>query len=65
MPPGRRKETKPLQKVTIALYRGDMEYLQAYYREDGASKIIRTLVHKHILELEADMPPTPPLEVQL
>lgn len=61
----RRKENKPLQKVTIALYKGDMAYLQSHYRDEGASWIIRQLVHSHIQRLEEAAPPQPKLEVQL
>lgn len=61
----RRKESKPLQKVTIALYRGDMAWLQSTYREEGASRVIRLLVEAHRKRIEAAAPPQPKLEVTL
>lgn len=53
-----RRKTEDLEKVTINLTRGDMEFLQTAYPEIGASKVIRTLVREHCRRIEERMPKT-------
>ncbi len=48
----RRKEDFPLQKVTLVLYDGDFARLRDLHPRLGASKVVRTLVRKHIQEVE-------------
>ncbi len=48
----RRKEDFPLEKVTLALYNGDFARLRDLHPRLGASKVVRTLVRKHIREIE-------------
>ncbi len=48
----RRKEDFPLQKVTLVLYDGDFARLRELHPRLGASKVVRTLVRKHIREIE-------------
>lgn len=49
----RRKEDRPLQKVTLNLFAGDYAALQNLYRRPGAGKIIRELVRRHLRDSEA------------
>lgn len=46
-------------KHTFRLVEGDVEKLQTFYPETGANAIIRTLVHKHVEEIEAKARPAP------
>ena len=43
----RRKADYPLQKVTLYLREGDMNWLQEMHGRKGASKVIRDLVMGH------------------
>ena len=47
-----RKETYPLQKVTLNLRNGDWNRLQFLHPRDGAGKAIRRLVIKHLRRVE-------------
>ena len=47
----KRREDFPLMKVTLNLYDGDFQRLQALYPRIGASKVIRTLVHSHLKDI--------------
>lgn len=40
-------------KHTLNLIRGDVQRLQSLYPELGASAVIRTIVHNHVVEIEA------------
>lgn len=44
----RRKETEPLKKHLISLFKGDFEELQALHPRLGASKATRYLVRAHL-----------------
>ena len=46
-----------LQKVTINLYRGDMEKLQTIYHKTGGGAAIREIVHTHLAKIEARATP--------
>ena len=46
----RRREDIPLQKVTLNLYDGDMNFLHALYPGIGASRAIRAIVRRHVNE---------------
>lgn len=48
----RKKEDHPIQKVTLNLYEGDFQRLATLFPKAGASKIIRTLVRKFIVQVE-------------
>lgn len=52
----RKKEAEPLEKVTISLFKGDMEKLQSIYPQIGGSKVIRELTRTHLLNIEAKVP---------
>jgi len=47
----KRREDFPLMKVTLNLYDGDFQKLQALYPRLGASKVIRVLVHHHLKDI--------------
>jgi ribonuclease PH len=49
----RRKEDRPLQKVTLNLFAGDYNQMQALYPRAGAGKIIRELVRRHLRDNES------------
>lgn len=49
----KRKETRPLQKVTLNLYHGDFEKLQEQNPRIGAAKVVRELVSAHVRTVEA------------
>jgi len=48
----RRKETYPLQKVTLNLREGDFDRLRVLHGRLGAGKVIRELVMGHIKRVE-------------
>lgn len=52
----RRKEAEPLQKVTILLFEGDMEWLQGTFQKIGASRAIRRLVRNFRKDIESKVP---------
>lgn len=56
-----KREKTPLHKVTLNLYEGDFEELQNLHPELGGGKVIRELVHAHVIKvrakLDASMPP--------
>jgi hypothetical protein len=49
----RRKEDRPLQKVTLNLFDGDYNQMQSLYPRAGAGKIIRELVRRHLRDNES------------
>jgi hypothetical protein len=51
----RRRETTPISKHTLNLYRGDFEKLADLYPRNGAGKIIRDLVRRHIRRVEQEI----------
>ncbi len=58
----RRKESKPIEKVTLNLFAGDKGRLQDLHGRLGYGKVIRELVRKHIILAEQaaqDRVPTP------
>jgi hypothetical protein len=48
----RRREQTPISKHTLNLYRGDFEKLADLYPRNGAGKIIRDLVRRHLRHVE-------------
>lgn len=48
-----------MTKHTFRLFEGDVEKLQIFYPETGANAIIRTLIHKHVEEIESKARPVP------
>lgn len=62
----KRHEDLPLSKHTLNLYRGEYGRLQEAYPRIGAGKIIRTLVHRHLRELDQqrDTVDTLPLDLR-
>ncbi len=48
----RRKEDKPLQKVTLNLVEGDFAKLQEVYPRLGAGKVIREIIHAHVRRID-------------
>lgn len=44
----RRKEDRPLQKVTMLLFEGDFTRLQILHPDIGASKVVRKLIRQHL-----------------
>jgi hypothetical protein len=61
----RRKEDRPLQKVTLNLFDGDYAALQSLYPRPGAGKIIRELVRRHLRDSEAINRPVTELPIDL
>lgn len=51
-----KKESEPLEKETINLFRGDFEKLQQLYPEIGAGKAIRIIVREHLTKIESQIP---------
>ena len=47
-----RKETYPLQKVTLNLREGDFEKLRVLHGRIGAGRVVRELVMGHIRRVE-------------
>jgi hypothetical protein len=47
------KNDRPLQKVTLLLFEGDLDRLRQYYPDVGASPIIRRLVSSFLNQIEA------------
>jgi len=58
-----RKETYPLQKVTLNLREGDWEWLRQMHGNLGAGKVIRELVMGHRARTENRVT-TPPLRIE-
>jgi hypothetical protein len=52
-PQMRRKEDRPLQKVTLNLFADDYSKLQALYPRARAAKIIRELIRRHVRDHES------------
>lgn len=48
----RRKESRPIQKVSLNLYADDMAKLRALHPRLGSGKVIRELVAAHIKRVE-------------
>lgn len=48
----RRKETYPLEKVTLNLRQGDFERLRVLHGKLGAGKIVRELVMGHLKRVD-------------
>lgn len=48
----RRKESRPIQKVSLNLFTDDMAKLRALHPRLGAGKVIRELVAAHIKRVE-------------
>jgi hypothetical protein len=46
-----RKESEPLQRVTLSLYKKDYQRMLDIYPVVGAAKVIRMLVHQHVSNL--------------
>lgn len=53
-----------LQKHTLNLFAGDMEKLQGYYPDVGASVVIRKIVRAYLDQIEAQ-PEEPQAEVEI
>ena len=49
-----KKGEEPMEKVTIRLFVGDKDRVQAYYPTAGHNEVIRKLVRKHLKMLDAE-----------
>jgi hypothetical protein len=58
-------KNEDLQKVTLNLFRGDYETLQALFPDNGAGPIIRQLVRDFIARTEAIERSAPDVQVTL
>lgn len=47
----KRREDFPLEKVTLNLYKGEFQQLQHLFPRIGSGKVIRTLVHNLIRQV--------------
>lgn len=51
----RKREEKPISKHTLNLYEGDYDRLRSLYGSRiGAARIIRDIIHAHLLRVEAN-----------
>lgn len=57
------KTREDTTKHTLHLFTGDYEKLRGFYSTVGAAKIIRTLVHRHIEQIEESAGEAPTLTV--
>ena len=55
-----RKESYPLEKITLKLRQGDFKWLQDMHPNLGAAKVVRELIIVHRKRVEAKI--TPKLE---
>lgn len=54
----RRREERPIAKHTLNLYEGDYDWLRNHYGSRvGAARIIRDVIHAHILKVRAAAAP--------
>lgn len=60
----KRKEERPIKKVTLNLYDGDFERLAELYPRMGAGKVIRLLVDSHIRKVDAAFEQIPQPEIK-
>lgn len=51
-----REDRDDFDVVTIRLYKGDKDTLGAYFPKQGYNRVIRALVRKFILQVEATSP---------
>ena len=49
---GTRRESEPLQKVTLNLYKADYLALQDHYTNVDTAKVIRALIRQHLDKLD-------------
>lgn len=57
-----KKSRKPLQKVTINLYHGDLAELETMYPQLGATVAVREIVHNYIRNINTKVEePIPPV----
>ena len=61
----RRKADYPLQKVTLNLFEGDWDFLQATYPRIGASRVIRDLVRAHVNKVKKAQGPRPLVDIDV
>lgn len=62
----RKREEREIRKHTLNLYAGDYEKLQALYSSRiGAAKVIRDLVHAHLITIKDNAALREPLLVDL
>jgi len=61
----RRKETYPLQKVTLNLREGDFERLRSLHGRLGAGKVIRELVMGHLKRVDETVAQRAPQQIEL
>lgn len=54
-------QSRPLEKITLNLFQGDMARIRAVAGEAGASLLIRTIVAAFLERNEAQMPAPPVL----
>lgn len=56
----RKRESHPLEKVTLNLFKGDFNRLREFHSNLGAGKVVRELVHAHIRRMEEQLNQTTP-----
>lgn len=65
----KRKESRPITKHTLNLYKGQLDKLQELHPRLGAAKVIRTLVDDHIRSVDEGaaqrFAPVPETEINL
>ena len=49
--------SRPLEKITINIYKGDMDRLKAIKSRVGASVIIRNLIASFLERVDGELPP--------
>ena len=52
----RKRERKPLEKVTLNLFKGQKERLQALHPNLDYSKVVRELIEGHFARVDAKAP---------
>jgi hypothetical protein len=59
------KAEEELEKVTLNMYRGDMDRLREFYPDIGASAMVRRLVRRFIVQVEKEGGPRIDTEVEI
>ena len=49
----RRKERLPLETTSVRLFRGDLDRLVELYPKVEPSRVIREIIHNHVLSIDA------------
>jgi len=57
-------ESKPLEKITLRVFKGDIDRMSKYYPKVGYNRAIRTLISEHLKvldekvnQMEQELPP--------